>query len=135
MTLQPHGASADAFDKFLPRYRILTLQAGAGVGAFARLEVLRRGADRRPKQGIVWAARKQSDGGEAGNLPRRFDETLAEGLRAASGQGTSSAWGAFGMLPAEGVAHGDAWAEATQSAGATAAAVAERAAAAVEEKR
>ena len=68
--LQPHGSSADAFDKLLSRYRFLAQQAGAGVGAFPRLEVLRRAADLHPKLGMVWAAWKQSDGGDADNLLR-----------------------------------------------------------------
>ena len=116
-------------------YLLLAQQAGAGVGAFARTEVLRRAADRHPKLGMAWAAWKQSDGGDADTLLRRLEETVAEGLHGATGQGASSAWGAFGMLPAEDLVHVDARAETPQPAGATAAAVAERAAAAVEEKR
>ena len=95
LNLQPAGRGVAELDQFFSRYRLLEQQAGAGVGTYARTEILQRAAQQHPRLAIAWAAWRQAGAVDPSDLLRRLEESVAEGMNAGA-RGAGAAWAAIG---------------------------------------
>ena len=96
MNLQPAGQTPAALERFFTRFRLLTHQAGGGIGEYARIEILQRAA-RHPRLAMVHAAWRQAGGVDADDLLTKLEEAVAEAMHAADTKGNGAAWAVLGM--------------------------------------
>ena len=96
INLQLAGGGAVTLGRFLTRLRLLSQQAGEGVGDYARIEILQRAATRHPRLAMTWAAWKQVDGQDVDGLLAKMEEVAAEWVsKPLTAKDSEGAWAAL----------------------------------------
>ena len=80
LALKPAGSSAGAMESFLSTFRLLTKQAGNGVGEEVQLDVLQRAVEGHPRLAMVWYAWRAAGGHGVESLLEMLEEATADGM-------------------------------------------------------